>query len=144
MMERPRATAQRFPRILDLRFKLSVLAVLLTLPLVGGWELLQAGLPGVLLVYLGASCVGLLLFWSDKHSAVTGRWRMPETTLHGIELLGGWPGTLVAQQLLRHKTRKVSYLTTLWLIIALHQLVWLDKLVLDGRFIWQWLTPLLG
>ena len=61
-----------------------------------------------------------------------------------MELLGGWPGTLIAQQLFRHKTRKTSYLVTLWAIIGLHQLIWLDRLVLDGRFLWHWLTPVLG
>ena len=135
---------RRFPRILDLRFKLSVLAVLLTLPVVGSWKLLQQSMPIVLVTYLVASCAGFLLFWSDKNKAQNGGWRTPEKTLHGIELLGGWPGTLVAQQIFRHKTRKASYLLTLWLVIALHQFIWLDKLVLDGRFIWQWLAPMLG
>lgn len=41
--------------------------------------------------------------------AERGRWRTPENTLHVAELLGGWPGALVAQQLFRHKTRKISY-----------------------------------
>ena len=134
----------RFPRILDLRFKLSVLAVLLTLPVVGSWKLLQQGMPIVLVTYLLASCAGFLLFWSDKNKAQNAGWRTPEKTLHGIELLGGWPGTLVAQQVFRHKTRKASYLITLWIIIAVHQLVWADKLVFDGRYLWQWLAPLLG
>lgn len=135
---------QRFPRILDMRFKLSVLSVLMTLPLVGGWKLLQQGVPGVLLAYLLASIASLLLFWADKHKAQHGRWRTPESTLHAVELVGGWPGTLVAQQLFRHKTRKVSYLVTLWGIIALHQLIWLDLLVLEGRWVWHWLQPVLG
>lgn len=140
---RSRAGTQRFPRTLDLRFKLLVLAVLLTLPVVGAWNLLQQGIPIVLVTYLVTSCASFLLFWSDKHKAQNGGWRTPEKTLHGIELLGGWPGTLVAQQVFRHKTRKASYLTTLWIIIALHQLVWADQLVFDGRYLWQWLAPLL-
>ena len=130
-------STQRFPRILDVRFKLSVLALLLTLPLVGAWELFREGIIWVLPAYLLASLVSFLLFWSDKRHAQAGRWRTPEKTLHAAELLGGWPGTLIAQQVFRHKTRKVSYLLTLWLIIALHQLVWLDRVVLDGRFIWS-------
>ena len=69
----------------------------------------------------------------DKRSAETGRWRTPENTLHITELLGGWPGALVAQQVFRHKTRKVSFQVVVWLIIGLHQLVWLDRLVLGGR-----------
>ena len=141
---RARARAQRYPRILNVRFKLSMLALLMTLPLVGAWGMLQEGGAWVLLAYLLASVVSFLMFWSDKNSAQKGQWRTPENTLHAAELVGGWPGTLIAQQVFRHKTRKTSYLVALWLIIALHQLVWLDKLVLDGRFIWQWLAPLLG
>ncbi len=141
-MERPGVL--RFPRILDVRFKLSVLAVLMTLPLVGAWGMLAEGGTWVLLAYLLASVASFLMFWSDKNSAQSGQWRTTENTLHAVELVGGWPGTLVAQQVFRHKTRKTSYLVTLWLIIAVHQLVWLDKLVLDGRFVWQWLAPLLG
>ena len=140
----PRARAQRFPRILDVRFKLSVLAVLMTLPLVGAWGMLGEGGAWALLAYVLASVASFLMFWSDKNSAQKGQWRTPENTLHAAELLGGWPGTLIAQQVFRHKTRKISYLLALWLIIAVHQLIWLDKLVLDGRFSWQWLTPLLG
>jgi hypothetical protein len=41
-------------------------------------------------------------------------WRTPEKVLHASELLGGWPGALLAQQLFRHKTRKVSYQLVFW------------------------------
>lgn len=140
----PRGGGQRFPRILDVRFKLSVLALLLTPPLVGAWGLLREGGAWVLLAYLLASVTSFRMFWSDKNNAQKGQWRTPEKTLHAVELVGGWPGTLIAQQVFRHKTRKISYLVSLWLIIALHQLIWLDRLVLDGRFVWQWLVPLLG
>ena len=43
-----------------------------------------------------------------------------------LSILGGWPGALVAQQCFRHKTRKLSYQLVVWLIIAAHQLVWID------------------
>ena len=39
----------------------------------------------------------------------------------------------MAQQVFRHKTRKVSFQVVVWLIVGLHQLVWLDRLVLGGR-----------
>ena len=135
---------QRFPRILAVRFKLSVLAVLLTPPVVGAWQLLTLGVPWVMPVYLLTSLLAVLLFWIDKRNAREDRRRIPEHTLHTVELFGGWPGTLIAQQLFRHKTRKTRYLVTLWAIMGLHQLVWLDGLVLDGRLLWDWLAPLLG
>lgn len=144
----PAAVARRSPPdntgIRGLTYKLPLLAALLALPLAGAWQMFLARTPWFLLAYLLASLILVYLFWADKRRALRGRWRIPENNLHLAELLGGWPGTLVAQQLFRHKTRKGSYLFTLWLIIVLHQLFWLDKLLLDGRFVWHWLTPLLG
>jgi uncharacterized membrane protein YsdA (DUF1294 family) len=47
---------------------------------------------------------------------------VPESTLHLMELLGGWPGALAGQRVFRHKSRKRSYRITLWLIVVLHVL----------------------
>ncbi len=114
--------------------KLGVLALLCALPLAGSLQLLlEQHLPWPLLAYLVVSIVSFIQYAMDKRSAETGRWRTPENTLHITELLGGWPGALVAQQVFRHKTRKVSFQLVVWLIIGLHQLVWLDRLVLGGR-----------
>ncbi len=70
---------------------------------------------------------------SDKRSAEQGTWRVPETTLHAMEFLGGWPGAFIAQRRLRHKTIKVSYQAIFWLIVLLHQFVAIDSL--QG---WNW------
>lgn len=115
--------------------KLAVLAVLCILSVVGGVQmLLQSGFVWVLLAYPCASVVSFLQYWWDKSSAQAGRWRTPENSLHVVELLGGWPGALIAQQCFRHKTRKPSFQLVCWLIIAAHQLVWIDWLLLNGRF----------
>jgi len=42
----------------------------------------------------------------DKSAARHGGWRTPERTLLVLGLVGGWPGALLAQQWLRHKTSK--------------------------------------
>lgn len=41
----------------------------------------------------------------------------------------------MAQQVFRHKTRKASYQALFWLIIAAHQLFWIDLVLLDGAYI---------
>ena len=44
--------------------------------------------------------------------------RVPERTLLNLALIGGAPGAVAAQQMLRHKTRKEPFRTQLWLIAA--------------------------
>ena len=56
----------------------------------------------------------------DKHAAQKNARRIPEQTLHLLELSGGWPAALFAQRTLRHKTRKPSYRIVFWLMVALH------------------------
>lgn len=56
----------------------------------------------------------------DKRAAQQGRRRVPERTLHLLALLGGWPGALLAQQRLRHKTAKPSFLLVFWLTVLGH------------------------
>lgn len=80
------------------------------------------------------SLISLLLYWQDKQQARTRR-RTPEKVLHASELLGGWPGALLAQQLYRHKTRKVSYQLVFWGIVLVHQVFWADWLFLGGRYL---------
>ena len=81
-----------------------------------------------------ASLLTFFLYWRDKHSALKDRWRTPETTLHLFELAGGWPGALLAQQVFRHKTRKLGYQLLFWLIVVLHQAFWIDLLFIGSGF----------
>lgn len=64
--------------------------------------------------YAVASTVALIAYRRDKTAATRGQRRTPEATLHGIALLGGWPGALLAQSLFRHKSSKTSFLITFW------------------------------
>ena len=119
-----------------LKIKLLALVVLCALPIGGSVSLFLSGgsrLP--LLAYVVASVLAFGLYWYDKQQARAGQWRTPEKVLHGVELLGGWPGALVAQQMFRHKTRKLSYQVVFWLIVAAHQVVWIDVLFLKMTFL---------
>ncbi len=57
------------------------------------------------------SAAVLIVMWRDKRAAARGGWRTPESTLHLLELLGGWPGSFASQRLFRHKTAKRHYFT---------------------------------
>jgi uncharacterized membrane protein YsdA (DUF1294 family) len=82
----------------------------------------------ILLWYLAASVASLLAYNADKSAAQSGRWRVKESTLHMLALLGGWPGAFVAQRVFRHKSRKpsfqVGFMITVMLNCALLVLFW--------------------
>ncbi|HJS36487.1 MAG TPA: DUF1294 domain-containing protein [Pseudoxanthomonas sp.] len=71
-------------------------------------------------VPLTLSAITFVAYALDKHAAQTGRWRTPESTLHLLELAGGWPGAWIAQQTLRHKSRKPGYRVVFWTMVFLH------------------------
>lgn len=74
----------------------------------------------VLAGYLAASLLAFAVYAYDKSAASKRQWRTPESTLHLIALLGGWPGALVAQQQLRHKSKKASFLLVFWGTVVLN------------------------
>ncbi|MBL8770596.1 MAG: DUF1294 domain-containing protein [Phenylobacterium sp.] len=57
-------------------------------------------------------------FALDKRAAVRGAWRTPERRLLMLAAMGGTPAALWAQQILRHKTKKAPFRTSLWAIFA--------------------------
>jgi uncharacterized membrane protein YsdA (DUF1294 family)/cold shock CspA family protein len=72
------------------------------------------------IVYLVMSLTTYIFYYFDKSAAQKGEWRTQESTLHLLALFGGWPGALVAQQRLRHKSIKRSFRTVFWITIALN------------------------
>ena len=83
--------------------------------------------------WLALSAFAFLSYRSDKRSAQSGEWRVPETTLHLIALSGGWPGAFLAQRIFRHKTAKLSFQIVFWIIVLIHQLTAIDSLM-DWRY----------
>jgi uncharacterized membrane protein YsdA (DUF1294 family) len=79
------------------------------------------------LIYLLASVISYYLYAKDKRAAKNGMWRVSENTLHFSALLGGWPGSIVGQQKLRHKTKKVSFRIVFFitLLVNVSLLCWL-------------------
>lgn len=81
----------------------------------------------VLWAYVVVSLVTFLVYASDKSAAKSGTRRTAENTLHGLALVGGWPGALIAQQALRHKSRKRSFRAVFWVTVIVNcgALLWL-------------------
>jgi uncharacterized membrane protein YsdA (DUF1294 family) len=121
---------RRYPRL-----KALVLLAVCALPVGGAAIRAFQGSWLAAALYASMSLLAVFLYWRDKRQARAGGWRTPEKVLHGVELLGGWPGALVAQQVFRHKTRKLSFQWVFWLIVLLHQLFWIDRLLLKGSYL---------
>ena len=86
------------------------LLLLLILPFLGVLNLpIKYGASWVFPVYLITSLLAYYFYWDDKRRAKQNEWRIPETNLHFLAMLGGWPGAFIAQQQFRHKTKKLSF-----------------------------------
>ncbi|WP_373991868.1 DUF1294 domain-containing protein [Duganella sp. BuS-21] len=80
--------------------------------------------------YGAASVACFTAYAMDKSAALQQRRRIPERSLLLLGLCCGWPGGLLAQRLLRHKTIKTSFQIAFWCSVAanLAALGWLSTL----------------
>lgn len=89
---------------------------------------LRGWLPPVMLsLYLAASTITFIAYALDKSAAKQNRWRTKESTLHLFSIVGGWPGALLAQRVLRHKSKKEEFQSVFWgtVVINCVMLGWL-------------------
>ena len=136
----PRATKIQYAPL-----KLFIFIVLCALPFWGSallWIERQLFWPALFYGLMSLFAFGF--YWSDKRRAQTDQRRISENSLHLFELLGGWPGALLAQQIFRHKTRKLPFQFLCWVIILVHQMFWLDWFLFDARYSTQVLNFLMG
>ncbi|QOY95669.1 DUF1294 domain-containing protein [Massilia sp. UMI-21] len=85
--------------------------------------------------YLALSLGCFVAYALDKSAARKGDRRTPESTLLLLGLAGGWPGAVLAQQCLRHKTSKASFQWKFHLTIVLNLVSFLVlSLVLSRQF----------
>jgi len=97
--------------------------------------------PLILYGYLGLSVLTFTVYAYDKWSAKDGGWRISEGKLHLLSLLGGWPGALIAQAGLRHKTRKQPFRMIFWLTVGLNCAAFFLLFTPRGRQILQQVLP---
>lgn len=81
----------------------------------------------------------------DKARAESSSRRVPESTLLNLAIIGGSIGTVIAQQTIRHRTRKEpfrSHLAGIVLLQVLALIALIAGLVISGsrEMLWQFLT----
>jgi len=99
---------------------LSIVAAAFFLVFVGVSVLTARIPPLIFIIYLVASVLAFIVYAFDKSAARRGAWRTQESTLHLLSLAGGWPGALIAQQKLRHKSKKQSFRFVFWITVLLN------------------------
>jgi len=92
-------------------FAIIFCVLLALLSLIGQIPLAISGL------YFFVSIVAFLAYAKDKSAAKNDLRRTEESTLHLLSFVGGWPGALFAQKILRHKSKKKEFQTTFWLTV---------------------------
>jgi uncharacterized membrane protein YsdA (DUF1294 family)/cold shock CspA family protein len=88
------------------------------------------------LIYLAASLVTFAVYYGDKNAARQGDWRIQENMLHLLALAGGWPGALLAQQFLRHKSTKREFRSVFWATVVLNVVGFVLLCSPMGRNLW--------
>ncbi|MDM8515719.1 DUF1294 domain-containing protein [Desulfobacterales bacterium HSG16] len=88
-------------------------------------------------LYLLISLITFIVYAADKSAARKGTYRTRESTLHLLSLIGGWPGAIVAQQKLRHKSSKQSFRSVFWVTVLLNCGVFAWLLTPTGKAILQ-------
>lgn len=92
--------------------------------------------PVLAAVYISVSAFTFLAYAFDKSAAQRQAWRTPEGTLHALSLVGGWPGALLAQQYLRHKSSKAEFRSVFWGTVVLNIIGFVALCSPVGRQLW--------
>lgn len=91
---------------------------------------------------VGVNLLAYLAMAFDKARAENGLPRIPEATLLKLAMFGGSIGTVIAQQTIRHKTRKEPFRSRLAGIVLLQAVALVVVLVFAGspERLWLLLT----
>lgn len=126
LLQTPRKRAAAAPRTAAPPWDAaSVLAIPLLLLVISAGYLLGHPPRWALWAYPALSALTFIVYAFDKSAARQGGWRTSENKLHLLALIGGWPGALLAQQVLRHKSSKAAFRAVFWCTVVLNLLAFI-------------------
>ena len=73
----------------------------------------------ILLYLVLINAIAVLLMLVDKIKATKRAWRIPESTLIGVAVVGGSIGALIGMYTFRHKTKHIKFTLGLPLILVM-------------------------
>lgn len=78
----------------------------------------------IIIIYLVTiNLITFLAMWIDKRKAQKGKWRISETALFTMAILGGSIGGIIGMYTFRHKTKKKRFTIGFPLILILEILI---------------------
>jgi len=110
-----------------------IVFALLFLATVGMFVIIGRLPESVGIAYAALSLITFTAYAYDKSAAHKDARRTPEIKLLLLGLAGGWPGALVAQQMLRHKSRKAPFRRVFWATVSINCAAFLWLYTDDGR-----------
>ena len=79
---------------------------------------------GIITLYLAVmNLTGFAMMGIDKRKAVKRLWRIPESTLFVIAIIGGSVGSIIGMRVFHHKTRHWYFVLGMPLILILQVLL---------------------
>lgn len=88
--------------------------------------------PAWFIVYGVASIACFIGYALDKRAAEHRQWRVSETILLMVGLVGGWPGAILAQEIYRHKTKKPAFRVLFWMSVAINMAAFVQIAAFTG------------
>lgn len=74
----------------------------------------------ILIYYLIINIIAFFMMYFDKKAAINSEWRIKESSLFGISLLGGGLGSFLGMKKFRHKTKHMNFVIFIPIIAILN------------------------
>ena len=88
------------------------------------WNDIKMTIHSSLILYLVIiNVITFVIFGVDKYKAIRQEWRIRESTLLGLALIGGSIGGWLAMYIFHHKTKKVKFFMGLPVILVIQTVV---------------------